>query len=69
MSAWRDPAGAAAHANVSTSTILRAARRGSLHGYKVGDGRKLWRFRDEDIDAWIEKRTTPSPVVVARRSA
>jgi excisionase family DNA binding protein len=65
---WLDPRGAGAHATVSESTILRAARSGRLKGYKVGSG-KLWRFRVEDIDAWIMKTTTPVAFEPRRRDA
>lgn len=60
---WLDVRDAAAYAHVSESTILRAARRGTLRGYKVG---VLWRFRAADLDAWITASTTP---VLVRRSA
>ena len=49
---WVTVEGAADRAEVSTSTVLREARSGRLRGYRVG-GRKLWRFRPEDIDAWL----------------
>ena len=46
--AWLDVQRAAAHVGISAPTILRAARRGDLRAFKVG-GRKLWRFRVEDM--------------------
>jgi excisionase family DNA binding protein len=64
MTAWLPVREASAYAHVSESTILRAARRGALRGYKVG---ALWRFRAVDIDAWITASATP--VLVTRRSA
>jgi excisionase family DNA binding protein len=58
-SIWLDVRGAAARALVSPATILREARGRRLVAYKVGLGRKLWRFRPEDVDAWITATTTP----------
>ena len=49
---WLDVRGAAERTGVSDSTVLREARSGRLRGYRVG-GRKLWRFRREDVDRWI----------------
>jgi excisionase family DNA binding protein len=56
--AWLDVRAAAARVLVSESTILREARRGRLIGYRVG-GRKLWRFRPEDVDSWLTTSATP----------
>ena len=53
---------------VSEASILRAARRGQLKGYKVGAGRKLWRFRDADLDEWA-MASTPQLVQPRKRSA
>jgi excisionase family DNA binding protein len=61
-SIWLDVRGAAARALVSPATILREARARRLAAYKVGAGRKLWRFRPADVDAWITTATTPVPV-------
>jgi excisionase family DNA binding protein len=60
--AWLDPRAAAARVCVSEATILRAARSGRLQGFKVGLGRKLWRFKPADVDAWIESSSVPVPV-------
>jgi excisionase family DNA binding protein len=59
---WLNVARAGERAGVSTATIMRAARRGDLTGYKVGFGKKLWRFRPQDIDAWIMTGSTPVEV-------
>lgn len=67
-SVWLGVAGAGNRAGVSGATILRAARRGDLVGYKVGFGKKLWRFRPQDIDAWIMAGSTPEPAVLSRRT-
>ena len=52
-SPWLSLAQGARYANVSGATLRREARAGRLRGFKVG-GRRLWRFRPEHIDAWLE---------------
>lgn len=61
-SPWLDAHGAAAYLAVSEATLLRAARAGQLRGYKVS-GRKIWRFRSDDLDAFLMRATTPVLVV------
>jgi excisionase family DNA binding protein len=39
--------------SVNERTVYRMAERGDLPAFKVGDA---WRFRREDIDAWIAKQ-------------
>jgi excisionase family DNA binding protein len=51
---WLDVRAAASRAAVSTATILRELRTGRLRGYRVG-GRKCWRVKPEDVDAWLMK--------------
>lgn len=46
----RDVAG---YLNVDEKTVYRLAQRGELPGFKVAG---TWRFKQMDIDAWIEKR-------------
>lgn len=41
----------AAYLNVTEKTVYRLAQRGDLPGFKVAGA---WRFRQRDIDAWIE---------------
>jgi excisionase family DNA binding protein len=38
---------------VSEQTIMQQIRRGNLRGYKIGKG---WRFSDDQIDDYMEKR-------------
>ena len=64
---WLDVPGAAGWALVSQATILREARVGRLRGYKVGN-RKLWRFRQEDVDAWLMRREEKVEYVPLRDS-
>jgi excisionase family DNA binding protein len=52
---WRTLAEAAEHARSSEATLRREAKRGRLRGYKIG-GRRVWRFKAEDVDAWLEGR-------------
>jgi len=48
----------AEYLNVDTKVIYRLVHAGDLPGFKVAG---TWRFKREDIDAWIEaqKRRTP----------
>jgi excisionase family DNA binding protein len=62
---WLDVIGAAKHSLTSVSTILRAARRGDLRGYKINRNR-VWRFRTSDIDRWIQQSAEPVEVVIRR---
>jgi len=43
----------AEYLSVNERTVYRMAERGELPAFKVGD---TWRFRREDIDAWIERQ-------------
>jgi excisionase family DNA binding protein len=40
----------AEYLSVNDRTVYRMAESGELPGFKVGDA---WRFRRQDIDAWI----------------
>ena len=53
-SSWLTLIEAAQYAKVSGVTLRREARAGRLRGYKVG-GRRLWRFKAEDVDAWLQR--------------
>jgi len=43
----------AEYLSVNERTVYRMAERGELPAFKVGDA---WRFRREDINAWIERQ-------------
>jgi len=43
----------ATYLNVDEKTIYRLAKRGEIPGFKVAG---TWRFKKDDIDAWIEAR-------------
>ncbi|MBI3184678.1 MAG: helix-turn-helix domain-containing protein [Myxococcales bacterium] len=43
----------ARYLNVDEKTVYRLAQRGELPGFKVAG---TWRFKKDDIDAWIERR-------------
>lgn len=43
----------AAYLNVDEKTVYRLAKKGELPGFKVAG---TWRFRRDDIDAWIEQQ-------------
>jgi excisionase family DNA binding protein len=44
---------AAAVIKIHPKTLQKLARRGSIHGIRVG---KLWRFRASHIQDWIDKQ-------------
>jgi excisionase family DNA binding protein len=43
----------AEYLKVDEKTVYRLAQRGELPGFKVAG---TWRFKHQDIDAWIEKQ-------------
>lgn len=43
----------AQYLKVDEKTVYRLAQRGELPGFKVAG---TWRFKREDIDAWIEEQ-------------
>ena len=47
----------AVYLNVDEKTVYRLAKRAELPGFKVAG---TWRFKQEDIDAWIENRKAAS---------
>ena len=52
------PIGAAAYLGLDVKTITRWARQGYLPGHPLGEGkRRLWRFIEDEILDWFEKRT------------
>jgi excisionase family DNA binding protein len=55
---WRTVDEAAARAKVSDKTIYRAIADGMLRAARVG-GRRAVRLRDEWIDQWLERESTP----------
>jgi excisionase family DNA binding protein len=59
---WLTLVEAAAFAKVSGATLRREAKAGRLRAYKVG-GRRCWRFKAEDVTAWLEQSTTPAMFV------
>lgn len=67
---WLTLVEAADHARCSAVTIGRAARDGQLTGYKLRN-RRSWRFRREDVDAWLMAAHEPllyQPPVRARHA-
>ena len=59
---WLTLAEAAAFAKVCGATLRREAKAGRLRAYKVG-GRRCWRFKADDISAWLERSATPTVCV------
>jgi excisionase family DNA binding protein len=62
---WLTLREAAEHCRCSVVTIGRAARLGTLRGYKLAR-RRSWRFRAEDLDAWLMASTEPVAFVPRR---
>jgi len=54
---WITAREAAAYTATSLPTIYRAARSGRLRGIKVNKAR-LWRFRADLLDKWLEGETS-----------
>jgi excisionase family DNA binding protein len=50
---WISLKDVATRASLSVATVRRAARTGRLRGIKVNNNR-LWRFRPEWVDEWME---------------
>ncbi len=44
---------ASRYLKVHKATIYKLAQQGGLPGFKVG---KVWRFKKDQIDAWVEKK-------------
>ena len=53
MQQYLTPADVATMLQVSLETVLRWARSGELIGSKLG---KLWRFRPDDVNAFVRRR-------------
>mgnify|MGYP000297745325 CR=1 FL=1 len=47
----------AAYLKLAEKTAYKLAAEGKLPGFKVGGS---WRFRQADIDSWIENKTNKS---------
>jgi excisionase family DNA binding protein len=43
----------AEYLDVSTASIYRYLKKRKIPGFRIG---KMWRFRKEKIDAWMEKQ-------------
>lgn len=54
---WLNSKEAAEYARVSPGVIRDAAQEGHLSGVKVspGSAKSEWRFKDTDIDRWLER--------------
>jgi excisionase family DNA binding protein len=59
-SRYLNPAEAAAFlGGINIRTVNRWARRGYLPAYPLGEGkRRLWRFLESDLHAWMASRRT-----------
>lgn len=55
---------AAIHCGVSVPLLRKAVEAGELAYYQMG---RCWRFRDSDLDAWVEsRRTVRRPIHIVR---
>ena len=63
---WLTVKGAAAHALVSDTTILRAARLKKIVGYKINSNR-VWRFRRSAVDSWLQSQVPDHEAEQAER--
>jgi excisionase family DNA binding protein len=61
---WLTLKEAAEHCRCSVVTIGRAARLGTLRGYKLAR-RRSWRFTEADLNAWL--MTSAEPVAFVPR--
>ena len=52
--------------DVSPETVLRWTRRGDIPAIRLPGG--AIRYREDELDAWIEERATPRRGVLAARS-
>jgi excisionase family DNA binding protein len=55
-SPWLTLAEAALYTKLAPISLLRAVKAGQLRAIKVS-GKKLWRFKTTDLDAWLEAHT------------
>ena len=53
MDKWLTLEQIAKYLQISESSIYKMAQGGKIPAYKVG---RQWRFRKEEIDAWVERR-------------
>lgn len=49
-------------------TVLKYAEKGLIPAFKIGDG-KLWRFRAEDIRAWLKEKADSQAKLIKEREA
>jgi len=70
MAEWMTANEAADYLRVKTRTLLMWVRGGKLQGYTLsGTKRRVWRFRQEDLDAAILAHpvlTSGAPTVLAK---
>lgn len=57
-SPWLTGRQAAVYVHLSEATLRREAKSGRLRAFKVG-GRRVWRYRIDDLDSWLLQTNTP----------
>lgn len=60
MSELYFPEEVATRLRVNPETVYRWLRAGTLHGIKLGGGRKLWRISSEALDEFLKKGESKS---------
>jgi predicted site-specific integrase-resolvase len=58
-----NPEGAAAFlGGLNSRTVVRWARDGYIPAFPIGEGkRRIWRFREDDLETWMLNRRTGAP--------
>lgn len=67
-SPWMTLDEAAKYARCSPTTLLRQARVGRCRGFKLASGRRCWRFRAEDLVAWVQSNAQLVPFAPRKRA-
>jgi excisionase family DNA binding protein len=56
MTQWLTPQEAAEHIRGSKDAIRAAVTKGDLPAYRLGDGKRDYRLKVEDVDEWMSSR-------------
>lgn len=56
MTTWLTRPEAAEYARVSVDIIRAAVKNGDLPAYAVGSGKREYRLKANEVDAWMESR-------------
>ena len=53
----------AAYLKFSAASIYRMAQRGDIPAFRIGT--RIWRFRKEELDQWLQQKSQAQIVIVA----